>query len=365
MKAILLDAPGLPSSLRIGELPDPVPSPNEVLVRVQATSLNPVDFKVAAIGSDLWTYPHVLGVDAAGIIEQVGAKVSDWLPGDRVFYHTTWRRPGPYAELNTVPSHTIARIPESVNYVDAAAIPCAGLTAYSSLYRRLHAKSGDLVLVHSGSGGVGGFAIQLAKRAGATVVTTCSAANTDYVRKLGADEVVDYRSENVFERARAIAGPRLFDAIIDTIGPKNGVDNLRLLAPEGGVAFIAGLPDLSRLDDLPYSIAIHDIGLGGVLVAPPFRRQQEDLAKMASEMIALVQQARCTPQSHGSYHWNIFREAWPLWPKDMSEARSLLSWCNGHESRSDRSLLKAVVAARARRPGLPAVRPMITAGGTK
>ena len=290
MKAILLDAPGPPSSLRIGELEDPVPSPNEVLVRVHAASLNPVDFKVAAIGSDLWTYPHVLGVDAAGIIEQAGAKVSDWLPGDRVFYHTTWRRPGAYAELNTVPSHTIARIPESVNYVDAAAIPCAGLTAYSSLYRRLHAKSGDLVLVHSGSGGVGGFAIQLAKRAGATVVTTCSAANTDYVRKLGADEVVDYRSENVFERARAIAGPRLFDAIIDTIGPKNGVDNLRLLAPEGGVAFIAGLPDLSRLDDLPYSIAIHDIGLGGVLVAPPFRRQQKDLAKMASEMIALVQQ---------------------------------------------------------------------------
>src|SRR5258708_10269792 len=292
MKAILLDAPSPPSSLRIGELEDPVPSPNEVLVRVHATSLNPVDFKVAAIGSDLWTYPHVLGVDAAGIIEQAGAKASDWLPGDRVFYHTTWRKPGTYAELNTVPSHTIARIPESVNYVDAAAIPCAGLTAYSSLYRRLHGKSGDLILVHSGSGGVGGFAIQLAKRSGATVVTTCSAANADYVRKLGADEVVDYRSENVFERAREIAGPRLFDAIIDTIGPKNGVDNLRLLGPEGGVAFIAGLPDLSRIDELPYSVAIHDIGLGGVLVAPQFRRQQEDLAKMASEMISLVERAK-------------------------------------------------------------------------
>jgi NADPH:quinone reductase len=206
-----------------------------------------------------------------------------------VFYHTTWRRPGTYAELNTVPSHTIARIPEPVHYVDAAAIPCAGLTAYSSLFRRLHCKSGDLVLVHGGSGGVGGFAIQLAKRAGAIVVATCSAANTDYVRKLGADEVVDYRHENVFQRVREIAGPRLFDAIIDTIGPKNGVDNLRLLGPEGGAAFIAGLPDLSGIDDLPYSIAIHDIGLGGVLVAPHFRRQQEDLAKMAFEMITLLQ----------------------------------------------------------------------------
>jgi NADPH:quinone reductase len=289
MKAVLLDAPGPPSSLRIGELTDPSPSAQEVRVRVYAAALNPVDFKVAAIGSDLWRYPHVLGVDAAGVIEQVGTEVTDWQTGDRVFYHTTWRRPGTYAELNTVPSHTIARIPESVHYVDAAAIPCAGLTAYSSLYRRLHCKSGDMILVHSGAGGVGGFAIQLAKRAGATIVTTCSAANADYVRKLGADEVIDYRHESVFERAREISGPRLFDAIIDTIGPKNGVDNLRLLAPEGGVAFIAGLPDLSSVDDLPYSTAIHDIGLGGVLVAPQFRRQQEDLAKMAFEMITLLE----------------------------------------------------------------------------
>jgi NADPH2:quinone reductase len=101
--------------------------------------------------------------------------------------------------------------------------------------------------------------------------------------------VIDHRTENVFERARQIAGPRLFDAILDTIGARNGVDNLRLLAPEGGVAFIAGLPDLSRIDELPYSVAIHDIGLGGVLIAPQFRHQQEDLAKMASEMISLVE----------------------------------------------------------------------------
>jgi NADPH:quinone reductase len=290
MKAVLLDAPGPPSSLRIGELNDPVPASDEVLVRVHAAALNPVDFKVAATGSDLWIYPHILGVDAAGVVEQIGRDITNWQPGDRVFYYTTWRRDGAYAELNIVPGHTIARIPESVSYIDAAAIPCAGLTAYSSLRRRLHCQAGDLVLVHSGSGGVGGFAIQLAKQAGARVITTCSAVNIDYVRRLGADEVIDYRQENVFERAREIAGPRLFDAIIDTVGPKNGVDNLRLLGPEGGVAFIAGIPDLSGIDDLPYSIAIHDIGLGGVLVAPQFWRQQEDLAKMASEMIRLVEQ---------------------------------------------------------------------------
>jgi NADPH:quinone reductase len=291
MRAVLLDARGPPSSLRIGELADPTPSPGEVLVRVHAASLNPVDFKVAAVGSDLWRYPHVLGVDASGIIEQTGANVTDWRAGDRVLFHATWRRPGTFAELSTAPGHTVAKVPESVSFVDAAAIPCAGLTAYNSLYRRLHCKTGDLVLVHSGSGGVGGFAIQLAKRLGATVITTCSASNADYVRALGADDVIDYRTEDIFQRARQIAGLRLFDGIVDTVGPRNGVDNLRLLAPEGGVAFIAGIPDLSGIDELPYSVAIHDIGLGGVLVAPQFRRQQEDLARMASEMVALLEQA--------------------------------------------------------------------------
>jgi NADPH2:quinone reductase len=288
MKAILLDAPGGPESLRIGEIADPVPGPGELLVEVHATSLNPVDYKVAAMGSDLWRYPHVLGVDVAGVVAGVGPEVENWKTGDRVFYVTTWRRPGGFAEMHTVPAHTVAAIPEAVTFTDAVAIPCAGLTAYCALHRRLHVKPGDQVLVHSGGGGVGGFAVQLANRAGATVIATCSAANRDYVRALGATAVIDYRTEDVFRRAQELAGPRMYDAIIDPIGPQNGVNNLRLLAPEGGVAFIGGLPDLSRVDDLPYSIAIHDIGLGGVLVAPQFRRLQEDLGRMAAEMIALV-----------------------------------------------------------------------------
>jgi NADPH:quinone reductase len=288
MKAILLDAPGAPDSLRVGEIADPVPGPGELLVEVYATSLNPVDYKVAAIGSDLWRYPHVLGVDVAGVVAGVGPEVDNWKTGDRVFYVTTWRRPGGFAEMHTVPAHTVAAIPEAVTFTDAVAIPCAGLTAYCALHRRLHVKPGDQVLVHSGGGGVGGFAVQLANRAGATVIATCSAANRDYVRALGATAVIDYRTEDVFRRAQELAGPRMYDAIIDPIGPQNGIDNLRLLAPEGGVAFIGGLPDLGRVDDLPYSIAIHDIGLGGVLVAPQFRRLQEDLGRMAAEMIALV-----------------------------------------------------------------------------
>jgi len=289
MKAVLLDKPGPPSSLRIGEADIPVPGKEEALVRVYATSLNPVDYKVASQGYHLWGYPHILGVDVAGVVEAVGEGVKNWRAGDKVFYHTTWRRPGSYAEFNVAPAHTFAAIPRGISFEQAAELPVAGLTAYSALYRRLHISEGDIALVHAAAGGVGGFGVQLAKVAKALVIGTCSGHNKDYVKGLGADEVIDYRSEDLFKRVNEIVGERGVDAIVDTVGPSNGVDNLKLLGPEGGVAFIAGLPDLSVVPDLPYSISIHDIGLGGVLASPAFRRRQEDLGKMAAELMKLVE----------------------------------------------------------------------------
>src|SRR5208283_3492680 len=219
MKAVLLDKPGPPSSLRIGEISTPRPGVDEALVRVCATSLNPVDYKVAAQGYEGWNYPHVLGVDIAGVIETLGEGVDSWNLGDRVFYHTTWRKDGSYAEFNVAPAHTFARVPEGIFFVDAATLPCAALTAYCALYRRLHIREGDIVLVHAAAGGVGGFAIQLAKAAKAFVIGTCSAPNTQF----------------------------------------------------------------------------HDIGLGGVLASPAFRRRQEDLGRMATELMALVQDGKIRP----------------------------------------------------------------------
>jgi len=295
VKAVLLDKPGPPSSLRVDEISIPRPEVGEALVKVCATSLNPVDYKVAAQGYEGWHYPHILGVDVAGVIESIGEGVVSWNRGDHVFYHTTWRKNGSYAEFNVAPAHTFARIPEGISFVEAATLPCAALTAYSALYRRLHIREGDIVLVHAAAGGVGGFAVQLAKVAKAFVIGTCSAPNAKYVRELGADEVINYRSEDVFQRAKAIAGDQGIDAIIDNIGPSNGVDNLGLLGPEGGLACIAGIPDLSVVPDLPYSISIHDIGLGGVLASPAFRRRQEDLGRMATELMTLVKEGKIRP----------------------------------------------------------------------
>jgi NADPH:quinone reductase-like Zn-dependent oxidoreductase len=126
----------------------------------------------------------------------------------------------------------------------------------------------------------------------------------EYVRELGAGETINYGSEDVFQHAKAIAGDRGIDVIIDSIGPSNGVDNLSLLGPEGGLACIAGIPDLSVVPDLPYSISIHDIGLGGVMASPAVRRRQEDLGRMATELMALVkigdQTNRCGTNYIGS-----------------------------------------------------------------
>jgi NADPH:quinone reductase-like Zn-dependent oxidoreductase len=103
--------------------------------------------------------------DVAGVIETIGESVVSWNPGDQVFYHTTWRKDGSYAEFNVAPAHTFARVPGGISFVDAATLPCAALTAYCALYRRLHVREGDIVLVHAAAGGVGGFAVQLAKAA--------------------------------------------------------------------------------------------------------------------------------------------------------------------------------------------------------
>jgi NADPH:quinone reductase-like Zn-dependent oxidoreductase len=136
MKPVLLDEPGPPSSLRIGEVDIPPLGGEDALVRVYATSLNPIDFKVAAQGYHLWHYPHVLGVDVAGVIEAVGQGVKNWNVGENVFYHTTWRRPGSYAEFNVAPAHTFARIFPRVISCSCTRPPEASVVLLFSLEKR-------------------------------------------------------------------------------------------------------------------------------------------------------------------------------------------------------------------------------------
>jgi len=294
MKALVLDQPGPPDTLRMADILTPQPGAGQVRVRVHAFALNPVDYKRAQTGYPAWKYPFVLGLDVAGTIDAVGSEVADWQAGDRVFYHGDLSRPGGYAEYAVAMAHVLIRVPGEVSFVEAAALPTAGLTAYQALFRRLHIQPGQSVLVTGGAGGVGGFAVQLAAWAGATVIATASAYNHDYLRKLGARHVIDYNTEDVVERVRSLTGGRGVDAMVDTLGSDSATAGLDLLAFGGGLACVSRLPDFTRIRPLTKALSIHEIFLAGAYLSGD-RSAQEGLARMGREMIELVRTKRIDP----------------------------------------------------------------------
>ncbi len=285
MKALLLQQPGSVDTLTVGDAQIPTPGAGEIRVRVEAMGLNPVDYKLAGRGHAAWTYPHILGLDVAGTVDAVGQDAT-WQVGDRVYYHGDLTKPGGYAEWAITTAYTTAAIPEGVDCVAAAAIPCAGLTAYQGIVRRLDVRAGQTVWVQGGAGGVGGFGIQICKHLGATVITTASPTNFDFVRSLGADHVIDYGSEDVVARIMQITNGRGVDAVQAAVDTTTANEGIEALAFAGAISCIAGLPSLSD-DTFAKAISLHKISLGAAH-ASDNREAQLDLARMATEMINLV-----------------------------------------------------------------------------
>lgn len=149
---------------------------------------------MADSGVSSWSYPFILGLDVAGVVDAVGAEVNDWQAGERVYYHGNLSKLGGYAEYAIATAIAVAPLPQDVSFAEAAAIPCAGFTAYHALHRRLHIQPSQCILIHGGAGGVGGFAVQLASFAGLEVISTCSESNFDYVQQLGAKHLIDYNN---------------------------------------------------------------------------------------------------------------------------------------------------------------------------
>lgn len=311
MKAWLLLNPGSPTELTLGETEDPRPRPGELRVRVYAVGLNPADYKLVSKGAPGWRYPFIPGLDVAGVVDELGDGVTGWQSGERVFYHGSLTRPGGFAELAVTTAHTVSRIPESLSFIEAAAIPCAGLTAYHALHRRLRLQRGQSILVHAGAGGVGSFAIPLARHAGLKVLTTCSSRNADYVRALGAQVVIDYRNQDVKQAVMTATSGRGVDAILESRGPQVAARDLELLAFNGGMACLLGLPDVSRLQPFTISPSLHEISLGGAHLHGT-RADQEDLARMGDELAALIVQ--------GSVHLpNLERIPWQQIPAGLEK----------------------------------------------
>ncbi|NIK76743.1 NADPH:quinone reductase-like Zn-dependent oxidoreductase [Paenibacillus castaneae] len=289
MKAIVTHNPGKPDSLVMADIAKPEPGPGEISVRVQAAGLNPVDYKLMLNGNPAWHYPHIPGIDAAGYVDAVGAGVEQWKAGDRVVFHGDLAKQGVFAQYAVTTAHTAAEIPVSLSFTDAAAFPCAGLTAYQALIRKMNLKAGQTIFIHGGAGGVGGYAIQIAKNKGAALIlTSASAQNSDYLKSLGADEVIDYNSEDVHERIMDLTEGRGVDLILNTINRKTAQADLSALSFGGQLACIAGAPEVVA-DFQPSfkTFSVHKLMLGGAHGSGN-REAELDLAIMAKEFMQLM-----------------------------------------------------------------------------
>ena len=222
MKAMLMSAPGGPDVLQPADIPTPKVGPNDLLVRLHAAGVNPVDTKVRKLNmfypNDL---PSVLGCDGAGTVEAVGSGVRRFKPGDDVYFFNNGLGSGPgnYAEYTLVREEYAARKPAKLSMVEAAAVPLVLITAWEALVDRVGLKEGETVLVHAGAGGVGHIAVQLARHLGARVATTVSGGDkAQFVESLGAERAIDYKTQDFVEQTLAWTGGKGADVVFDTIG---------------------------------------------------------------------------------------------------------------------------------------------------
>jgi NADPH:quinone reductase-like Zn-dependent oxidoreductase len=289
MKAAFIDKFGGPEVLRYGDLPDPAAGPGQVVVDVHAASINAADWKVCAGEYKQATFPLIIGRDFSGVVSAVGSGVQDLRAGDEVFGVLEGGRDGTYAEKVAIGAAIVAKKPAAMPHVEAAALALTGLTALCAVEDTLKLKRGETILIQGGAGGVASFAIQLAKHIGARVITTASAANSAYLRDLGADQVIDY---NTTDFTKAVSD---CDAVFDTVGGDVAQRSFKVLKPGGRAAFIgsgAQAPKPERSDvaslrpavgrDRPHLERIVELRRSGAVRAPHVTLF--DLAKAADAL---------------------------------------------------------------------------------
>lgn len=256
MKAFIVERYGEKGGGRLGEMPEPELRDDDVLVEVHAAGVNPLDYKIRNGEFKLllpYRLPLILGNDVAGVVVRVGSRVRRFKPGDEVYARPDKDRIGAFAELISMNESAVAIKPKRLTMEEAASIPLVGLTAWQALVERANLKKGQRVLIHAGSGGVGTIAIQLAKHVGAVVATTTGTANLDWVKRLGADVVIDY-SKHDFE-----AILQDYDVVLNSLGGEVLEKSLRVLKPGGKLISISGPPDLDFAKDMGASWILRQV----------------------------------------------------------------------------------------------------------
>jgi len=239
MKAVQIHEYGNAAALRYEDAPQPVAGPEDVLIRVVGTSVNPVDWKIRQGHlKDMipLSMPFIPGWDVSGVVHAIGERVTKFKVGDSVYSRPDIARNGTYAEFVSVREVEVARKPQTISHIEAGALPLAGITAWEAMITVAKVEAGQRVLIHAAAGGVGSLAVQLAKSRGAHVVGTASAGNRALVESLGAAEFIDYRTQRLRDAARNI------DVVFDTVGGRTQEESWSVMAPGGILVSIISNP---------------------------------------------------------------------------------------------------------------------------
>ncbi|WP_111980417.1 zinc-binding dehydrogenase [Algibacillus agarilyticus] len=292
MNVIMLTKADENFDLVMQEVARPERQENQLLIKVEYVGLNPVDAKLAKKGFAGWQYPHTPGLDAVGVVVDAPIGVMPNV-GDRVMWHADLSQQGMLAEYVAVPNFAVSKIPKGLDPIIAASLPCAGMTALFAL-DKLQIEHGDNLLIEAGSGAVGQFAIQFAKQRGATVFTTASKKNHAYLKKLGADELFDYKDKKLLNKFKLALGPCQFDAVIDTIGGENTERNIELLRFCGKIACLNGLSTLPQELLFRKAPVISIVSLGGAWLTRSLCAQQK-MSFMGNLLMDSVLKNKITP----------------------------------------------------------------------
>jgi len=272
MKAIVIHEYGGPEVLKYEDIPRPEPKDDQLLIRVIAAGVNPVD---GMIRSGMFAkegnraFPIILGGDVAGVVEKVGSKITKFKVGDPVFAYVSLDNSGGYAHYALVTEREAAPKPKSLTFVEAAAVPIVALTAWQALIDTAKLNSGQTVLVHGGSGGVGSFAIQIAKARGAKVIATASIANHEFLKQLGADVAIDYTKQKFEDVARDV------DVVLDSIGRDTLARSYGVVKKGGMIVSLVARPKESELEK-------HGIR-GAALSVEPNSKELAEIGKLIDD----------------------------------------------------------------------------------
>lgn len=272
MKAVTIHQYGGPEVLKYEDIPRPEPKDHELLIRVIAAGVNPVDGLIRSGIFDKQgkrAFPIILGGDVAGVVEKVGSKITQFKAGDPVFAHVSLDNSGGYAQYAVVTQREAALKPKSLTYLEAAAVPIVATTAWQALVDAGKLSAGQTVLIHGGSGGVGSFAIQIAKARGAKVIATASTANQDFLKQLGADVAIDYKKQKFEDVAKDV------DVVLDSIGGDTLARSYGVVKKGGVIVSLVARPNDSELQK-------HGIR-GAALDVEPKSEELAEIAKLIDD----------------------------------------------------------------------------------